>query len=166
MFVKAGGQIEYRCHRCCRFKGAEHFTWGKEGAKRDSLCRPCRSEYGAEHYQANRDQYIARATAHSKRLARERTEYLIAYFGKHPCMDCGETDPVVLEFDHVGKKSFSIGQALKSYKWQRILDEIEQCEVVCANCHRKRTARRGGHLRLLLTSTNLPEAGDETRTRS
>ena len=81
-------------------------------------------------------------------------------------MDCGETDPVVLEFDHVGKKAFSIGHALKSYKWQRILDEIEQCEVVCANCHRKRTAQRGGHLRLMLSTRDPGEAGDGVRTRS
>lgn len=166
MAHEMGQDGTYRCHRCGQHKSAEHFTWGRADERRDSLCRPCRSDYGAEHYRANRDLYIARASEHSKRLARERTEYLIAYFEEHPCMDCGETDPVILEFDHVGKKTFSIGHALKSYKWKRILDEIEQCEVVCANCHRKRTARRAGHLRLVLTRDLIDEAGDETRTRS
>jgi hypothetical protein len=65
----------------------------------------------------------------------------------------GEADPVVLEFDHLGDKSFSIGAKLVQFKWQRILDEIEKCEVVCANCHRRRTARRRGAVRATLAET-------------
>ena len=47
-------------------------------------------------------------------------------------------------------KSFSIGQALSRKRRQAILDEIEKCEVVCANCHRRRTAQRRGSLRAIL----------------
>lgn len=83
--------------------------------------------------------------------ALERTPYLIDFFATHPCADCGENDPVILEFDHLGNKSFDIGQALPYRNWQSILDEIAKCEVVCANCHRRRTARRRGSLRALLT---------------
>jgi hypothetical protein len=75
---------------------------------------------------------------------------LIDYFRSHPCVDCGELDPVVLEFDHLGEKSFNIGQALPYRRWQSILDEIEKCVVVCANCHRRRTAKRRGSLRAAL----------------
>ena len=52
---------------------------------------------------------------------------------------------MVLEFDHLGDKLFDIGQALPYRRWQTILDEIAKCEVVCANCHRRRTARARGH---------------------
>lgn len=57
----------------------------------------------------------------------------------------------MLEFDHLADKSFDIGQALSYRNWQSILDEIEKCEVVCANCHRRRTARRNGTVRVILT---------------
>ena len=119
----------------------------------DSLCRPCRSAYGKEHYAANRQRYIDQARVQKQRLALERTTYLLEFFVTHPCVDCGEHDPVVLEFDHLRDKSFAIGPELSRRNWQSILDEIEKCEVVCASCHRRRTARRRGALRALLTQT-------------
>ena len=59
-------------------------------------------------------------------------------------------NPIVLEFDHLRDKSFAIGTALTRYGWDKILAEIAKCEVVCANCHRRRTARRRGAIRVLL----------------
>jgi len=58
------------------------------------------------------------------------------------CADCGyDKDPAALDFDHVGEKSFSIGDN-RLISWERLLPEIDKCEVVCANCHRIRTVRR------------------------
>jgi 5-methylcytosine-specific restriction endonuclease McrA len=70
----------------------------------------------------------------------------------HPCSDCGERDPVVLEFDHVRDKRFSIGAEIARQPWQALLDEMAKCDVVCANCHRRRTARRGGFRRHRMSS--------------
>jgi hypothetical protein len=81
---------------------------------------------------------------------------LIEYFAEHPCADCGETDPVVLEFDHLSDKSFNIGAKLTNYTWKAILAEIEKCEVVCGNCHKRRTARRQGSNRARLTGLIAP----------
>ncbi len=135
------------------------------------MCRPCRSAYGKEHYAAHRQRYIDRAGVLKQRLARERGAYLIEFFALHPCVDCGERDPVVLEFDHLQDKSFNIGSAIRDRNWQSILDEIAKCEVVCSNCHRRRTARRGSFTRSLLVdnaagreSTDQNQAGDRTRT--
>ena len=46
---------------------------------------------------------------------------------------------MVLEFDHLRDKRFNIGAALPYRNWAELLAEIEKCEVVCANCHRRRT---------------------------
>jgi hypothetical protein len=54
---------------------------------------------------------------------------------------------MVLEFDHLGDKLFTIGANLRDRNWQSLLDEIAKCEVVCANCHRRRTALRRGSVR-------------------
>ena len=113
--------------------------------------RPCRSAYGKEHYAANRERYIEQARVQKEQLRLERTLYLIEFFKANPCTDCGESDPVVLEFDHLRDKVFDIGTALIQKKWQTILAEIEKCEVVCCNCHRRRTARRRGSVRAILS---------------
>jgi hypothetical protein len=59
-----------------------------------------------------------------------------AVFRKRPCADRGETDPLALEFDHLGHKNFNISSSLRNNNWQAVLDEIATCDVVCANCHR------------------------------
>ena len=72
---------------------------------------------------------------------------MVSFLREHPCVDCGESDPVVLEFDHLGDKKFGIADGIRNRNWQDVLDEIAKCEVVCANCHRRRTAKRGGFIR-------------------
>lgn len=69
------------------------------------------------------------------------------YLLKHPCVDCGETDPVVLEFDHVrGLKKYFVSTLIrKGYPILTIKREIMKCDVRCANCHRRVTAERLNH---------------------
>lgn len=71
---------------------------------------------------------------------------LLEYLRDHPCVDCSEADPIVLDFDHLPghEKRFDISRAVSgsTRSWTAILAEIGKCEVVCANCHRRRTAAR------------------------
>src|SRR3712207_2550016 len=98
--------------------------------QRDTYRRACRSAYGKEHYARNRQRYIDQAAVRKSILRDERVRWLLAYFEEHPCSDCGEDDPVVLEFDHLGDKAFNIGECLLRYKWETLLAEIAKCEVV------------------------------------
>jgi hypothetical protein len=114
---------------------------------RDNYCRDCRAAYKREHYAEHRARYIANALSRKQNLATERAARLIEFFRTHPCADCGESDPLVLEFDHLADKSFGISKGLRDHAWQAVLDEIDKCDVVCANCHRRRTALRAGFAR-------------------
>jgi hypothetical protein len=62
------------------------------------------------------------------------------------CVDCPERDVVVLQFDHVrGEKIGNIAHMMRNgVRWDRFVAEIAKCEVVCANCHCRRTAARAG----------------------
>ena len=137
-----------RCGRCHLEKPSEEFAWRrKERGQLDNYCRPCRAAYKQEHYRAHRQRYIDAAGRRKRRVVATRMAFVVAYLRENPCVDCGETDPVVLEFDHLRDKRFSISEGLQGRNWQSVLDEIAKCEVVCANCHRRRTARRGGFAR-------------------
>jgi hypothetical protein len=139
-----------RCGRCGELKPFEHFAWRrKTRGQRDNYCRPCRAAYKQEHYARNRDRYIEAAVRRRLSLAAQRATFLVHYFSDHPCVDCGEADPMVLEFDHRGDKSFNIAKGLRDRGWDDLLEEIAKCDVVCANCHRRRTAVRGRYARVV-----------------
>jgi hypothetical protein len=126
MCSMAGPDETAKCYRCGELKPADAFAWRRKGkGQRDTFCRPCRSAYGKEHYAANRARYIEQARVQKERLRMERTLFLLEYFRANPCIDCGESDPVVLEFDHLRDKLFDVGAALSTRAWPSILAEIE-----------------------------------------
>jgi hypothetical protein len=148
-----------RCGRCERLKPLSEFAWRRRRKnQRHNYCRSCSRAYHREHYLANKQRYVEQAAARKKRVRIEQTLKLLEYFRAHPCVDCGEEDPVVLEFDHLGEKDFAIGTAVVRYGWAKIEAEMKKCQVVCANCHRRRTARRRGALRMLLSEAESDQA--------
>ena len=60
----------------------------------------------------------------------------------HPCVDCGEVDIIVLEFDHreAVTKVDNVASMPKHFGWERIWAEIQKCDVRCVKCHRHRHA--------------------------
>jgi len=79
--------------------------------------------------------------------------HLYEYLKVHACVDCGEQDPLVLEFDHVrGRKKGNIAQMAHTHVWETVLQEIEKCDVRCANCHRRKSAHQLGWAKALLAA--------------
>lgn len=77
----------------------------------------------------------------------DKRAYLIELKGGK-CKDCGyKAHPAAFEFDHLRDKKLAISNMLNQpYKWERILEEVEKCELVCANCHRIRTHNRRNNI--------------------
>jgi hypothetical protein len=89
----------------------------------------------------------------NKKLKDDKAEKVFHYLTEHPCVDCGESDPVVLEFDHKATevKRLAVAQMVeRRYAWEAIAAEIAKCDVRCANCHRRKTSRQRGQRRSLL----------------
>ena len=139
------------CSRCKVEKGDEDFPFrNKRSGILRGVCKRCNNTGSTEHYQRYKQYYKDKA---KKRLAIIREEYrnrIFEYLAAHPCVDCGEGDPIVLEFDHTrGKKVTTISTMIRhAYGWEAIQQEIQKCDVRCANCHRRRTYERNGSYRL------------------
>lgn len=111
--------------------------------KIQTYCRVCKAKYDHSYYSKNREGHYLRI----KRLLGLNRKKLLEYLSLHPCIDCGERNPVVLEFDHVkkgktGNISYMLGRLRCS--WPTVVKEIEKCEVRCANCHRIKTFKQFG----------------------
>jgi hypothetical protein len=83
----------------------------------------------------------------------EARAFVCAYLADHPCVECGEDDIVVLEFDHVrGEKKRDLCYLVcNGYTLRIIEDEVAKCEVRCANCHKRKTAHQGNFYRVQMS---------------
>ena len=119
-------------------------------------CKECHRSIIRAHYSANRATYIKKAADRNVQALQKVRSYLLEYLLKHPCVDCGEKDIVVLQFDHYnGNKVTEVGTLVRrGHPLATIRAEIEKCEVVCANCHTRRTARQFGWWQLSAVSAS------------
>jgi len=120
-------------------------------------------------YLDNREQLTERARVRRGRVQDENRLLLWKYLSEHPCVDCGEPDPVVLEFDHLRDKRANVSAMLSGgFTWLAIMLEIAKCEVRCVNCHLRKTAREVGiyerkqaFMRLAIGESSSPYLFDE-----
>jgi hypothetical protein len=131
-----------RCAKCRVFKSLELFA-RKRSNDYQPYCRTCQAEYKKEHYRKNKQRYVEGA-----RRRRDRLIEVLRTAKTKPCADCGRSYPYyVMDFDHRDgeKKAGGIPQLIAAglVSQKGLLDEIAKCDIVCANCHRERTHRRG-----------------------
>lgn len=141
------------CCRCGERKDATDFNFkSRARGLRHTFCRDCQHIWNRKHYERNRATYIANAKRNTAVYQAEMFRRLVAYLRSHPCVDCTESDPLVLEFDHIDRatKSDHVSRLIAYSSWHRIDAEIAKCEVRCANCHRRRTAQQLGWRKALL----------------
>jgi ferredoxin len=135
--------VSKRCGKCREELPIEAFNRYRDGTQH--WCRECFRMY-----------FRARGDLHHRQVARSRRErqarlrkILLDHLRAHPCADCGEADLRVLELDHVLPRDEYVSRLVQLGVSPAVLGaEIMRCEVVCANCHRRRTARRGDWKRL------------------
>ena len=147
-----------KCATCKVTKYHNDFTRAK--AQKDGFsvyCRVCSREKNRDSYYKYHEKRIASAKAYKanniekaralgrRAVARSRLRlvtHIMEYLSAHPCVDCGETDPIILEFDHVrGKKLGNVSVIATKGSMKNLVAEIAKCEIRCANCHRRKTLR-------------------------
>jgi hypothetical protein len=128
------------CANCHRKRTARYFGW-RRLLGLEQLVLPVLPKRGTRDYE--------RIKSMRSRLARQHRNrhYIYNYLREHPCAECGEADPVVLDFDHLRDKSRDVAVLAKVSGRANLVAEIAKCRVLCANCHRRHTAERAGRRR-------------------
>ena len=131
------------CSACFLEKAAGEFN--RKGGALQSKCKSCQRTYHSLYYQQNRSRFIAK-NRRNKNRQRKRLRTILLEIKQRPCQDCGGSfHPWVMELDHRDdtiKEAAVADLVSKGCTDARLLEEIEKCDVMCANCHRMRTYRR------------------------
>jgi len=84
--------------------------------------------------------YDQHRVGYQKEYREAKKAKLDAIKAERGCERCGESDPICLDFHHIDQtnKKYTVARLYAgTWKWERLLAEIELCRVLCANCHRK-----------------------------
>jgi len=123
-----------KCNDCGIEKELEKFS------KNQKICKSCQNIRYKKRYKGNRENFL-------KKNNERRAKFKGILFDiklELQCERCGESHIAVLDFHHSNPKdkSFAISdfvgnQQPNEKNIQLLKEEIEKCEVLCANCHRK-----------------------------
>lgn len=132
------------CTICNKTKTLSEFrARNKAKGTYSSWCRNCFSEYERNKYKNDPSFREKHYIQNQKRIERNY-RYILDYKKRNPC-PCGEGDPIVLQFDHIdiSNKENNISDMCKAGRSIKSLErEISKCQVLCANCHLRRTAKQ------------------------
>ena len=135
-----------KCSLCKEVKSLDCFDPNrahKDG--KQNYCKPCRKIYNKKYCKESPKAKKRLRFNIAKRRARG-TILLRKYCEFNPCVVCGEKDFDVLEFDHIGEKTKGISRmVLDGAKFEDIKKELDKCQVLCANCHRRKTVKQLGY---------------------
>jgi hypothetical protein len=134
------------CRGCETFLDVAHFSYKYvERGVLQTYCKKCQGRRSREHYVRNTASYKERIARNNTKTRVANRRKLREFLSAQNCVDCGLQDLAVLEFDHrePSQKLHEISLMVqKGFGWTTILGEIRKCDIVCANCHRRRTARQ------------------------
>lgn len=128
--------MEKLCPKCNLVKSVDEFAKNKN--RYDGLqvqCRACKKLTDATHYRNNKPAQLKRNTANRQKMRKLISEYKEL----KGCLYCDEADACCLDFHHKEgeHKIKEVSQMLYTFSQSMVFKEVEKCDVVCANCHRK-----------------------------
>jgi hypothetical protein len=137
LLPKPDPPTERKCTRCGEVKPIEDFfVRNKERATYNVYCKACNREYHKGHYRANKTDYCDKANKRKIEFAK----WWRVFKGTLKCQVCGESHIACLDFHHRNpkEKDANVSRIIRG-EWSRarVLKEIEKCDILCSNCHRK-----------------------------
>lgn len=146
------------CCVCGEKKSVDEFYKTARGYP-SSYCKPC---YSKLHKKYNKRYMPKPVTEEQEQANRKRAKeksrkfykLVYSYLSQRCCIDCGETNVVVLEFDHINGDKDKAVSTMSQCSLVKVMEEIEKCEVRCRSCHKKRHSIENNTLLWQLTKNN------------
>ena len=131
-----------RCCRCDEAKPEEQYAPSARLRRPNGTgmwCRSCRCDYQNGRLRSE-PALAAKKRAYDrayKKATQQRVEAIKVLRG---CELCGEKHPGVLDFHHRDPKgkTMTVSRAVYGRGWAAVEAEMAKCELLCANCHRKK----------------------------
>lgn len=137
--------INKNCGKCGQTKPVEEFYKRKSGQRVGQCyekCIVCMKTRGRDYYHLNHERQLKLALIRRHRAYNIKRKY-INEAKNRACADCGLKYPYfVMDFDHKDRRdkiNDVAYMATRNWSLEKIKNEVNKCEVVCANCHRIRT---------------------------
>jgi Zn finger protein HypA/HybF involved in hydrogenase expression len=101
----------------------------------DTYCKICRRERGRLNYSKNKEKWNK---THNKTSLIKKNKIIDYKNNSCGCVKCSEKRHYLLDFHHIdpATKLFQIAQG-ESKGWEKVLEEINKCILLCSNCHRE-----------------------------
>jgi hypothetical protein len=142
--IKSGMEPTQKTYNQCGHSfpaNKEHFRTRSSNRGLEAVCKSCQRINARAFEQVRNKNGIRRVVGRRVRLR----QFLDQTKLESGCVICGyNIHPAALDFDHLPgtNKVTTIAKLFSGLKEELLLEEIKKCEVVCANCHRVRTATR------------------------
>ena len=125
------------CSKCKRELPFDNFRWkNKSENKKHSQCKDCEKQADKEYYLRNGER--RQAVRDRANIQKINNSILVENVKSKGCAKCGELRTHVLDLHHVDPegKINTIAHMIKSASEETLIQELNKCIVLCANCHR------------------------------
>ena len=131
-----------KCSRCHSVHPLTREYWYVKSESKDGFstwCKDCKKEVDKKRNSRKKVRLANNSNSAQRKLVAKT--YIYEQLSKSKCVDCGETNILALEYDHInGDKLKGVGRLANSgYSLSVIKEEISKCVVRCSNCHRAKT---------------------------
>lgn len=145
----------FKCNKCGKGQPLNNFSieWANNKKWRRPQCKNCRNTQQRAQYRRSETQR-AKRKERARKIEIHHWNRRFTYLNGKQCIDCGNSNPLVLEFDHKDPKQKinNIG-SMRNQSDETVKAEMDKCEIRCVNCHRKKTAAQRGYYRYKLQTT-------------
>ena len=123
------------CNQCTKEKTLEEFpikSSNRDG--KSNKCKVCTKDNSKKHYLKNKDVYLSRL----KRKRDAFNKWFLDTIKDFKCKNCEEGRWWVLDFHHRDPKTKekAVSKLKREFNKEKVLREVEKCDILCANCHR------------------------------